>query len=332
VALLPGLAVVAVGVALALAVHHVVPVLSALVVATVLGAVATNVGAVPDAARAGLGFASRQLLRAGIVLLGLRLPLGEVAALGLDGVVAVVAVVAVTFVGVRWLGRRLAVPRGLSLLTATGFAICGASAIAAVRPLSGADDEEAAFSIALVTLFGTLAIVALPLLQGPLGLDGAAFGAWVGASVHDVGQVVATASAGPPEAVGPAVVVKLTRVAMLAPLVAGVGLAARRQAGAGAGAQPGAGGQARRPALVPPFVVGFLVAVAVRNLGLLPGSWLEVAAGLETVVLAGAMVGLGSGVHLARLRRLGARPLLLGALGWVLVATAGYVAVTATAG
>ncbi|KOG86582.1 membrane protein, partial [Streptomyces varsoviensis] len=109
----------------------------------------------------------------------------------------------------------------------TGYSICGASAIGAVSEVTGSDEEDVATSVALVTLCGTLAIAVLPLLHHPLGLDGTQFGRWVGASVHDVGQVVATAQTAGPAALGEAVLVKLMRVALLAPLVAAVALAVR---------------------------------------------------------------------------------------------------------
>src|SRR5918995_275360 len=122
-----------------------------------------------------------------------------------------------TFFGTQWAGRRLGVSEGLSLLVATGFSICGVSAIAAARDVTVADEEEVAYAIALVTLCGTLAIVLLPALRGVLGLDDRSYGAWVGASVHDVGQVIATSSAVCGVAVATAIGVKLTRVLLLGP-------------------------------------------------------------------------------------------------------------------
>ena len=102
--------------------------------------------------------------------------------------------VAVTFAGTQLLGRLLAVPPARALLVATGFSICGASAVAAMSEVADADEDDTAVAVALVTLRGSLAIVLLPPLRVPLGLDPVAFGSWVGASVHDVGQTVATAS------------------------------------------------------------------------------------------------------------------------------------------
>ena len=166
--------------------------------------------------------------------------------LGARGLVVVVAVVIATFFGTRWAGRRLGVSHGQSLLVATGFSICGVSAIAAARGVSDADEEEVTYAIALVTLCGSLAIVLLPALNRILGLDDHDYGVWVGASVHDVAQVVATSSAVGGVAVATAVVVKLTRVLLLVPLVAWISW------------REGRGTGAPRLRLVPPFVLAFV--------------------------------------------------------------------------
>ena len=168
------------------------------------------------------------MLKLGVVLLGLDLVFPDILALGFKALLVVVAVVAITFFGTRWAGRRLGISDDLSLLVATGFSICGVSAIAAANGVIDADEDEVAFSVALVTLCGTLAIVVLPPLRGPLGLDDEQFGAWVGASVHDVAQVVATSSTAGSIALATAIVVKLTRVMLLAPLIAGIAVRHRR--------------------------------------------------------------------------------------------------------
>ncbi|MFM8687939.1 MAG: YeiH family protein, partial [Acidimicrobiaceae bacterium] len=198
---LPGLAVAALIAAVAFFAesfvkHNTPVVISPLVIAVVFGALISNIGLLPEKCRVGLGFAARNLLRLGIVLLGLQLSFSQVRELGAPGLALVVVVVAVTFVGTQWLGKRMGLSSGLSLLVATGFSICGASAIAAMRPVSDADDDDMAYAIALVTICGTLAIFLLPAIGEVIGFSGAEFGSWVGASVHDVAQTVATAASG----------------------------------------------------------------------------------------------------------------------------------------
>jgi uncharacterized integral membrane protein (TIGR00698 family) len=306
-------------------VHRRVDSVSPHVVAVAVGVLLANTGVVGPLLRPGLSVAARRVLRAGIVLVGVRLSLHDVLDLGPRALVAVVAVVAATFFGTQWLGRRLGLGHGMSMLVATGYSICGASAIAAAEPFSDAAEEEVAYSVALVTLCGSLAIVALPPLGRWFGLDAPTFGAWVGASVHDVGQVVAAASTRDSVALSTAVVVKLTRVAMLAPLLAFVAVAARRRAARGAGHAPDA--HAERPPLLPLFVVLFLAAVALRTVGAVPEGWLDGIKTLETVLLGAGLVGLGAGVDLRRLRAVGGRPLVLGLASWALVAGVSLLAV-----
>ncbi|WP_245737948.1 YeiH family protein [Streptomyces sparsogenes] len=330
-ALVPGLALGVLGVGVAWGVHLLVGGVPMLTVAVVLGVVAAHLpgtrGLVRGSGRAGLSFAGKRLMRLGVVLLGLKLSLDDVLGLGWASVAMVCGVVAATFFGTWWLGRRMGLRGDQPLLIATGYAICGASAIGAVSEVSDSDERDVATSVALVTLCGTLAIAVLPLLQHPLGLDDPRFGRWVGASVHDVGQVVAAAQTAGPSALGEAVLVKLMRVALLAPLVAAVAVSVRarrasRAGSAAGGGETGAG--ARRPPLVPLFVLGFLAMVALRSTDRLPSAALETAATAQELLLAAALFGLGSAVHLPSLARTGGRVAALGLCAWVVVAGVGY--------
>lgn len=312
-----------------MALHEAVDWVSPLVVAVLFGAVAANVGLVRPPMRPGLKWSARHVLRAGIVLVGLRLSLREVAHLGPRALAAVVIVVIATFFGTQWLGRRLGLSSGLSLLVATGYSICGASAIAATEPFADATEEEVAYSIALVTMCGSLAIAVLPATASLLHMTDAHFGAWVGASVHDVGQVVAAASTRNSVALKSAVIVKLTRVSLLAPLLAGVSFAYRRRK-AVEGRSDDATVPTKLPPVLPLFIVLFLVAVAVRTTGVIPDLWVARVKNVETLLMGMGLVGLGAGVSLAKLRAVGRQPLVLGLLSWVLVAAvslaAAYVA------
>ncbi|WP_079152961.1 YeiH family protein [Streptomyces malaysiensis] len=348
-----GLGLAVAGVAAAWGVHRLLPAVPLLTAAVVLGIVAAHLpgarGLVRGVCRAGLSLAGKRLMRLGIVLLGLKLSLNDVLGLGWATVAMVLGVVAATFCGTWWLGRRMGLRGDQPLLIATGYSICGASAIGAVSEVSDSDERDVATSVALVTLCGTLAIAVLPLLQHPLGLGDAAFGRWVGASVHDVGQVVATAQTAGPAALGDAVLVKLVRVALLAPLVAvlatsvrargrvkrtggsgGQEIGGQEAGGQGAGGQEAgnqqAGGQEakRRPPLVPLFVLGFLAMTALRSTDVLSTAVLDTAATAQELLLAAALFGLGSAVHLPSLTRTGARVAALGLCAWVVIAGASY--------
>jgi uncharacterized integral membrane protein (TIGR00698 family) len=311
---LPGLALAVLGAAAGFAVHALLPGVPVVLVAIALGLVVANTVGAPAVARAGLAVASTALLRIGIVLLGFDLVVQEMLTLGARGLGVVVAVVLATFFGTRWAGAKLGVSPGLSLLVATGFSICGVSAIAAARGVTDADEEEVTYAIALVTLCGSLAILVLPAVRGLLGLDEHDFGIWVGASVHDVAQVVATSSAVGGAAVATAIVVKLTRVLLLGPLVAWIGWTQGRRNGV-------------RVPLVPLFVVAFVGAALLRSAHLVPSGLLPAIRDTKTVLLAVALFAVGARVELRRLVAVGTRPLLLGLSSWAIVAAVAYLGV-----
>lgn len=322
---LPGLALAGIVVAVAFLIESLVTrftpvVLSPLVVSVVLGALISNLGLIPSTCESGMRFAAKSLLRLGIVLLGLQLSLTQVRELGTPGLVLVAVVVGITFFGTQWLGRRMGLSNGLSLLVATGFSICGASAIAAMRPVSDANDDDMAYAIALVTICGSLAIFLLPLVAPIIGFDGAQFGSWVGASVHDVAQTVATASSGNDDAQHAAIIVKLTRVMLLAPMVAGVSIARRRKLRSVERENESNTERYAHPPLIPLFVVGFLVSITINSLVDVPRTVAADAKWVEQSLLGAALVGLGAGVDIRKLRAIGVRPLVLGLLSWVLIA------------
>lgn len=296
---------------------------SPLAVALLAGVLVANVRPLPASLAPGLQIAATGVMRLGVVLLGLSVTRDAVATLGWPVLVLVLVSVAATLAVVLRLGAVLGVRAPAALLVAAGFAICGTSAISAIAPLTDAKREEVAYAVGLVTLCGSLSVVLLPLLQGPAGLSDAAFGVWVGAAVHDTGQVVAAAALAGEQSVTTAVVVKLLRVSLLAVLV--TVLASSRRSGAGVVQ----GGRLRG---LPPFVLAFVVAATLGALGLVPDRLVDVAVPARTLLLAVGMVGLGTAVRLGDLRRLGLRPLALGLASWILLAGGTLLGVLAVGG
>lgn len=322
--LLPGLVTAAPALAAAFAVHALIPALPAMTVAVALGLLAANLPGtavwIAGRARPGLDFAGKHFMRAGIVLLGLKVSIQDILGLGWPAMLLISGVVLVSFAGTYLLVRLFRLPQETALLVATGFSICGASAIGAMAAVRRIRHADTVLPVALVTLCGTLAIGLLPLLMQPLHLSPLAFGAWTGASVHDVGQVVATAQTAGTAALGLAVVVKLTRVLLLAPVVAVAGLHHRSNH------RSHGSGEKSLPPLVPLFVVGFVVMVALRSTGWLSEAWLDAGAGLQDIVLGAALFGLGSAVRIRTLLHTGARALSAALSAWLLIALLGLAA------
>jgi uncharacterized integral membrane protein (TIGR00698 family) len=303
----PGLALAVVGGSVALLVHALVPVLSPTLVGMGLGLALAATNRIGAGARPGLHVASRRVLRLGVALLGLQLVLGDIVGLGWPVLLVVVGVVAVGILGTLGLGRLLGVSAETSLLVACGFSICGAAAVAGVESVRRTKDEDVATAVSLVVVCGSVAMLAVPFLAQALGLGAVAAGAWSGASIHEVGQVVVAGGLIGGAGLQVAVIVKLGRVLMLAPVLAVVSYRSRRTA-------PG-----HRPPLVPFFVLAFLGLVVLRSLVPLPEAVLESASVVQAGVLAAAMFALGCGVHPSVLRRTGRPVLLLAAAATLLV-------------
>lgn len=290
---------------MAMLISYVVPVISGMVLAVILGALVANTVGVHSTWRPGIGWSSRYLLRGGIILLGLQTSVRALGHLGWERIVVVIGVVVVGVVSTMMVGRRLGLPEELVTLIACGFSICGAAAIAGAKEVSGADEEQTGTALMLVVVFGTLAIPVVPWLAGMIGLDPVASATWIGASVHEIAQVVAAAAIVSPEALAVAVPVKLGRVVCLAGVV--TVLALRRRSTAPAAAP------------IPGFVLGFLVMVVVGSVVHLPDAGLRAAKTVQTVALTMAMAALGTGIDLRAMVRTGGRPLLLGAIATAIV-------------
>lgn len=311
----PGLTLALSAAGVSLLLQQVLPAVSPLLVAIVLGVVLTNVWRIPESFTPGMKVAALRLLRLGIVVLGLQLALGDIVALGPQLTLVVVLIVTLGVGGTLLIGHALGVPPMQRLLIACGFSICGAAAVAAVDGAVQAEEEDTASAIGLVVVFGTAMIGIAPFVLGLLDLTARQRGLIAGGAIHEVSQVVAAGGIIGGGALASAVVVKLARVLMLAPVILVIG-AARRQGSTLV--------EGRRPPLVPLFVAGFLGAALVRTVVPLAPQVLEGAALLQTILLSAAMFALGCGVRLSTLKKVGGRPVLLGAIStvWVFVIAA----------
>ena len=313
---LPGLLLAVLGAAAGYGLHLLLPGLPWLTASLILGVLVASVPllrrSLDGSLKPGLTLAGHRLLRLGIVVLGLKLSLGDIARLGWVAILAIVILVAVSFV-ITWLvGRLFRLEGDQAVLMAAGFSICGVSAVGAMAAARRSREGDTGTPITLVTLYGTLAIVVLPALAGMLGLSNRQFGHWVGASVHDVGQVVATAQTAGAAALAVAVVVKLTRVLMLAPMVAIASIQTRRRDSM----EDTAGA---RPAIVPLFIIGFIAAVLLRSFVPLPDALLSIADVVQSALLAGALFGIGASLRLEQLARSGVRAIGAGLVSWIAI-------------
>jgi len=289
---------------------------SPMILAILIGIAVHNLVGTPAVAKPGITFSLRRLLRIAIILLGLQLTIAQVIEVGGRGIGIIATTLLATFVFTVWMGKLLGVDRKLAQLIAAGTSICGASAVIATNTVTNAHDEDVAYAVACVTVFGSVAMFAYPLLPGLLHLDPHAFGLWTGASIHEIAQVVAAAFQDGQKAGEFGTIAKLSRVMLLAPVVIALGLIATRTAGKNT---PAAGASLARPPM-PWFVLGFVALVGVNSLIPIPAEVKVWIAAVTTFLLSVALAAMGLETDIRKLTAKGLRPALLGALAFLFIA------------
>jgi len=304
--------------------------MTALTVAIVLGILLGNTVYPFIAASSGAGviFSKQTLLRAGVILYGLRLTLHDIGQVGMSGVLIDAALLSSTFALALFLGTRLfGLDRETSMLIGAGNAICGAAAVMATEPLLRARSEQVTVAISTVVVFGTVAIFVYPALYALnqhwqlLPAGSRAFGIYAGSTIHEVAQVFAAARSISVATANTAVITKMVRVMMLAPFLIGMSAWLARQDGRRQGVQQReCGGEPQaghRRLTIPWFAFAFIGMVVFNSLAVLPHAAVGAAIDLDTFLLAMAMGALGLTTHLSAIRRAGIKPLLLGAVLFV---------------
>lgn len=323
--LIPGLILAGIVSAAAMALHSLPGFgwASPLILAIIIGVLVNSALPLPVVIRPGLAFSLKRLLRIGVALLGLQVTLAQVATLGISGVVVIAVALGGTFLFTLTLGRLLGVPRNLTRLIAAGTSICGASAVVAADAVVEAEDADVAYAVGMVTLFGTISMLAFPVIGTTIGLNAHDYGLWTGSAIHEVAQVVAAAYQHGTAAGDMGTIAKLTRVMMLVPviLLLGVSLHRERQAQMEPdkdGADGVSGKRAKIP--MPWFAVGFLILTGVASMNILPTPVLHGFASLDQILLTVALAAMGLSTHLGSVLRRGLRPLVLSAAASVCIA------------
>lgn len=292
--------------------------LGPLTVALLLGMLLRRAPGVRSVPHSSVAWLSREVLRAGVVLVGVRLDWVLLARAGVAPIVIAITAIAVGLGIFALLLRVLGVPPRLGALLAVGSSVCGAAAITAARPVVGATDEEANVGVAVVSVLGALASVALVLAHALGWIPESIYGLVAGGALHEVAHVMAAGSA-VPTALGVATVTKLARVALLPAALLALPRMIR-----------GRGNGERVPFRFPGLVIGFLVASVVATVLAHAGSALPsvavawkatavIISFVATMMLASSMVAIGALVDWASLRRAGPRPLVMAVVGAILL-------------
>ena len=263
----------------------------------------------PDPAT--LARAAKAFISIAIVLVGLRIRLGDVAAVGLAALGLASLAVTTGVATALLLGRALGVERDLSSLIAVGTGICGNTAILAAAPLLRAGRTHVVYAVATVTAFGTLAILAFPLVGEAVGMSDRTFGLWAGAGVHDTSQVLATGFSFSDEAGETATIVKLVRNALLAPVLLAIAYLAS-----------GRTGEPSRSTRLPWFVWAFVGAVFVGSLDVLPSVAVYASSEIAHTLIVFGIAAIGAGTDVRSFRSIGGKPFVLGLVAMAAVSAA----------
>jgi uncharacterized integral membrane protein (TIGR00698 family) len=348
-AIAPGFALALAIAAVATIVGQHVPLVGSAVPGAVIGAVIAIVVRPGARFAAGVKWASTFVLQCSVVLLGAQLSITEAARVGVSSLPVMLGTLAICLAATWLYGRLLGVPGDLRTLIGVGTGICGGSAIAAVSPVMEAASTDVAYAISTIFLFNIAAVLVFPLLGHALGMSQRSFGLFAGTAVNDTSSVVATATTYGTAATSHAVVVKLVRTLMIIPICLGLAtLTTRKQQRSVVATAPAAPDvpacpppaavaparmSPRRAAkLVPWFLIGFVLVAAVNSGGIIPAAAHSPLEHASVFLVSVALSAIGLSTNVAALRKAGARPLLLGALLWITVATAslGLQALTGT--
>ena len=304
--------------------------LSPLVIGIVMGIFYANTlhNHTPSAWQSGITFSGKKILRFAIVLYGFRITFQQIAEVGMDGFLVSLIMLTSTLILGSWLGTKIfGMDRDTSILTASGAAVCGAAAVLATEPVLKAEEHKTAIAVSMVVLFGTISMFLYPVLYttiienatGFLHMTAREFGIYVGGTIHEVAQVVAVPASvpgAPTEMANAAVIVKMTRVIMIAPMLIVLGFYLAYSAKKSGGEASG-----KTKLVIPWFAVYFIFVAGFNSLHLLPLNLVDLINEVDTFLLTMAMTALGMGTIFSKFKGLGLAPIYtaLGMFVWLVV-------------
>ncbi len=308
--------------------------LSPLIVGIVFGMLYGNTlhKSMPDYYLVGILFSSKTLLRFAIILYGFRLTFQDLFMVGLDSFSIAVFMLFTTFVGGSWLGIKVfKLPRRLAFLTASGSAVCGAAAVLATEPVVKGKNYESSVAVGTVVIFGTVAMFLYPALYGSgiLGFTPEQYGVFVGSTLHEVAHVVAAGQSVSPEASNTAIIVKMIRVIMIAPLLISLGYWLRAfpdftDCDDDPQDENACRGGKYTFRTFPWFAVLFIVCIGFNSLNLLPKDVVNAINTFDIFLLTMAMCALGMETSFEKIRSVGPKPFILAAVLAIWLCVGGY--------
>jgi len=308
--------------------------LSPLVIGIVIGIFYSNTlnNQTPRAWQSGITFSAKKILRVAIVFYGFRITFGEIADVGMDGFLVSLIMLTSTLILGSWLGYKIfKMDKDTSILTASGASVCGAAAVLATEPVLKAQEHKTSIAVSMVVLFGTISMFLYPLLYttifedatGFLHMNTREFGIYVGGTIHEVAQVVAVPASIPnasEEMANTAVIVKMTRVIMIAPMLIILGLYLTWSA-----RSTDTTSSKKMKLVIPWFAVYFIVVSGFNSLHLIPQNIVDVINDIDTFLLTMAMTALGMGTVFSKFKGLGLAPVYTASAMFAWLVIGGFV-------
>jgi len=285
---------------------------SSLIIAIILGIILKNTIGVAQIFKPGITFSLKRILRLSIILLGMRLSLPQILAVGPVGLAIVFITLTSTFVFTCWFGKQIGVNQKLTKLIAAGTSICGASAIVATNGVVESKDKDVAYAVAIVTIFGTMSMLLYPLLSTLLQITSQEFGIWCGVSIHETAQVIAAAFQGGEISGEFGTVAKLSRVIFLAPVVLTLGFISPPAKDSSTEKKP-------KKLPIPWFVFGFIALMLLNSANIFPEEIKKTVAEINHFLLTISMAGMGLKTSIIEIKQSGIKPLYLGAVSWIFI-------------
>lgn len=308
--------------------------LSPLVIGIVIGIFYANTlnNQTPAAWQSGITFSAKKILRFAIVFYGFRITFQEIAEVGMDGFLVSLIMLTTTLVFGSWLGYKIfKMEKDTSILTASGASVCGAAAVLATEPVLKAEEYKTAIAVSMVVLFGTVSMFLYPVLYtaifenatGFLHMSAREFGIYAGGTIHEVAQVVAVPASipnAPEEMANAAVIVKMTRVIMIAPMLIVLGLylawSSKKEGGEASG---------KMKLVVPWFAVYFIGVAGFNSFHLIPQNIVDIINEIDTFLLTMAMTALGMGTVFSKFKGLGLAPVYTASAMFAWLVIGGFV-------
>ncbi len=288
------------------------PIIGAPVFAILIGIIVGSLLNLSPIVQPGLSFCSRNLLQISIIVLGGSLSLSQIWNTGLGSLWVMVVSLSVSLLGAWFIGRMMGINSKLAGLIGVGTGICGGSAIAAVAPIIKAEDDEIAFSISTIFLFNVVAVLAFPFIGHLISLNDRSFGLWAGTAINDTSSVVAAGYSYSHAAGDFAMVTKLTRTTMIIPISLAFALIVGRKSNRG---------NYSLKRIFPWFILGFAAMATLNTIGLFGTSFPVVAGITGRYLIVLALAGVGLSANLPKMLKTGPKPIVLGLLVWLLVAS-----------